>query len=517
MSTTITRPDRLWVDPGGFWNATGGAGDFLSNVSDGSDASYITHNSFNPIAFYLAEASIPAGAVVKSLRLNARLQYDSAAGDVPTLYWNLEEGDSFSQYYANGATQVTIRSNPYDHSFTAAPPIYAGTDVRCHFFIGGSARTLRIYEITLTTTYIEKPSLTIDAPSADFEYTESNAPVISWTPELDDDRGSQPQTGRIVKIFTETEAAAGGFDPDAGTPVFEYEARYDNGGATTLDVANPAGATGTTLANDAYRVYVRIAQTVNGEYHWGDYVSQRFRINVSAPEAPSIVATPSDDDAWIRLDLTEDNSPVITDVLQTQRSADAGATWTDLPTARGGGLTRTGRADTAVEYDWLAGNGQEMLYRVRAGAYFNGGTDTVWSAWVTTPSAVRWSSDRAWLKHPSDASLNVAIDIYSYASEAQEGRATPYMPLGATYPIVVSDTPGPVTGTLGLWLADDAAKAAIAALLAAADPVLIQHPAADARQDRWVVFVARQRDWAIDKLGVSDAIEMLEWIEVDEP
>ena len=93
---------------------------------------------------------------------------------------------------------------------------------------------------------------------------------MTWANTLDSDGG--PQTKARVKVFSEAQFNAGGFDPATST------ATYDSGvlsQATTSHV-------GSSLLDGTYRAYPVVAQTVNGADHysdWGSYALFYVRTN----------------------------------------------------------------------------------------------------------------------------------------------------------------------------------------------------------------------------------------------
>lgn len=168
----------------------------------------------------------------------------------------------------------------------------------------------------------------------------------------------------------------------------------------------------------------------------------------------------------------------------------------------------------ATAYDYEAANGEEALYRVRSIAD-NGGGDYAVSDWVE--GSGEWSSTQAWLKHPTDPTLNLSVRITSYPSQARAARTGFHQALGADSVLAVTDTRGPVTGSLSLMVDDDAARAALDALVEDGSPLLLQTADGDAWPDRWIVLGDLARALIADKSWIEPTFDSFPWVEVARP
>ena len=218
------------------------------------------------------------------------------------------------------------------------------------------------------------------------------------------------------------------------------------------------------MAEDTYRSYSRVAQTVNGELHWSDWHSEDFDVDVSNPALVSVTATEQSADARNMIEVaTDPGGDVSADYVDFEASYDGGETWRPIRTIPGLGRVEV-ESDEAIAWDWEAPNGSEMTYRVRAVHDFGSGAES-YSEWMEDTAT--WASDSIWLKHPTIPTMNYEVafgEFKSFPGWTREGRRGVHQPLGASYPVVVHDTRIAEAGELSIRVDDDDAKVVAAGL-----------------------------------------------------
>lgn len=473
-----------------------GAATFHAALNDNSDASYVSIPFLSTIVLGMDDLSLPSGATITSIATRVRAAKEAVAGsgqasidiDYPTAT------DASAGPVVTWLTPTTIAAS------TGLPPVAAteinGASFRVSWAGTGGAPHLFLYEAYLDVTYFAKPVTDVAAPSGTI--TNTNTPAVQWVNTLDPDGGGQ--RFYEVKIFTAAQYGAGGFSPDTSTPT-------QTSGETTssVDLWRPL-----PLASATYRAYVRVSQD---GVTWSDWDYTSFVVSVAAPGAPTVAVTAQNTDGRIRVVVTSAVGGVTTDLIEVQRSADGGTTWefcrTDRILLPSGGVAKV--------WDFEAPNGVSMLYRARGSAAYSGGEYAA-SAW-TTSSPVTWTSTDQWLKNPNYPALNVKVTVAAFGETQRAARQTVFQPLGATYPIVVSDTPGPLTGTLTLLVADQAARDALDLLLASGGPLLLQGPASGAHivPNLYVVTGDQGRAPVIDHSWAPKTRETLAWTRVAKP
>lgn len=209
-----------------------------------------------------------------------------------------------------------------------------------------------------------------------------------------------------------------------------------------------------------------------------------------------------------------DGGPATTDRLELQRSIDGGTTW--LPVRNSYGNDGIVNVTGATIYDYEAPNGTAASYRIRALHSYSG----VYAAsdWSASASAT-WSSTDWWLKHPNLPALNLQLTtaMLSYADVQHAARMGVFQPLGATLPVVVSDTRAGATGTVVFLLSTAVLQNALDAILDAADTLFLQGPLAEGQPDRYVRIGDHSSVRIVDKSWAKATTETLPWTEVASP
>jgi hypothetical protein len=168
-------------------------------------------------------------------------------------------------------------------------------------------------------------------------------------------------------------------------------------------------------------------------------------------------------------------------------------------------------------YDYEAPNGTDVTYRARAVHEFPSG-DESFSDWVeATPTS--WSSTDTWLKHPSRPSLNVTVDLASYAGGtiARAGRRSKAQPLGSTDAVVITDTRESDSGTVSIIAQSDDERDDLAAMFDTLAPLLLQVRPTDHEPDRYLALGDHSTARGIDKSFGVGTYENLPWDEVPRP
>jgi hypothetical protein len=227
---------------------------------------------------------------------------------------------------------------------------------------------------------------------------------------------------------------------------------------------------------------------------------------------PTLTVTPDNTTASIGLLVTHNAGAATTDAIEVQRSDDGGATWTAmrLPTATGGVFVAT---DVTLT-DFEAPNGRTVHYRARA-LHLSSDVYAASPGWATGSGA--WTSTSWWLKSPELPALNTTVAIRSAGTDQRDARQGVFLPLGATRPIVVSDTRGGRTGTIVLKLATAALQDAVDALLDSNTTLLLQSPASDRWGSRYLRPGNHTRARPVDVQDIAVTFDSIEWTEVAAP
>jgi hypothetical protein len=305
MTVSTLRPDATVGNDG----ALTGAATLHGAWSDDSDSSYVTLDHNEDAGITLSDFTLPAGAVVKSVALRARCARGSGITS-GLLGWSVAglASPGFGTVNVNWSTPATVTATTQLVSLDEA-------DVDA-FVVGFDSSTAgfspRVHEVYVDVTYVAIPVVAIDAVTD--PTTDTNQPTFTWVVTLDSDGGVQ--TRYEVKVFTDAEYGAGGFDPDTSTPTA-------TSGITSS--ASTSWQVDENLADDTYRVYVRVAQTVNGVLHWSDWDFDEFAVSVELPTAPDV--TVAADDADGRISVAIDPLGVPTSYDSFTRTVAASDTW----------------------------------------------------------------------------------------------------------------------------------------------------------------------------------------------
>lgn len=500
MTVSTLRPTGTTSNTGAL---TGGA-TAHAVLSDDSDATYVTFDTVGEaFRVTLGDLTLPSGAVIKGVAARIRSGLSSAGASDTAITVSYAHpvdpptGIAPSSSYAITWASIQTITGP---SFSASGITDSNVDgeyinvVLATLTVG---RNARIYEAYFDATYVEVPEVSADAPTG--TVSDTNLPDVEWSNTLDSDGGAQ--TTFEVKVYTDAEYGAGGFDPDTSTPT--ATSGITTSSSTTWQVDE-------TLPDDTYRAYVRVAQTVNGVLHWSDWDFTEFTISVALPAAPTFTATADNANGRITLAFDDNAGSATTDVFELQRSLDGGTTWETVRQLDAGYLTPSG--GTASVYDYEAPNGTTRNYRGRALHNYSGVYAA--SAWVTDSEA--WSSATWWLKHPHQPTLNASVTVREFPAVARAGRQGVFQPLGASYPVVVTDTRQSREGSVILRSDSFDDQDELDDLIDTGDTLLLQGPAT-AGWHAYIKVTNHERARTFNGQGASMVFEALSFVEVDSP
>ena len=427
MTTQKLYPDAR---TGGASPTVFGGGTDHAALASSSDSLYVRIlNSDVSSTYSLDDFSIPAGATMKSYQLSMRARTPHAGQGGIVQFMDLYGGWVGGPEV--GAGEVNVR--PLTSSFVTyvgpvRPYAFSQSDlnnVDLGLFPDFASYTGSNYtefaHVFMDVTYVAQPVTVVSAVTD--PYTVSTSVPIVWVNTLDSDGGAQ--THYEMRVFTDAQYLAGGFDPSTSTAYYETGEKLS---------ASTTATTGPLANSDTYRAYVRVKQTVNGAKVVSDWSYDEFTMNVTTSDVDTVVGVANDSSASITVTVERDALTSAWELIEVERSENAGVTWAAVRTASV--VDATGDADTFVVTDHEVPNGQAVLYRARATYYSSGLPIT--GDWVES-SSVSWSSDDSWIKAPLDPSLNMVLCPSGFASTTRRNRSGQFDILGARDAVVVSD------------------------------------------------------------------------------
>lgn len=456
MTTTNIIPNALSSSAGTV--TVTGAASVVAALTDGSDASYVQVGTPpGGGAFFIVDNStftIPAGAVITEARVKWRAAYVTGPAQIVVGGGAAHTSTSIPSLTASVADYIelfTPSQSFTDQAGLDAWQLYVGT-------ANPARNDFRIMELSTDVTYVLAPTTTVSAPSGVISTTTS--PTAAWTHVSSG--GLTGQTKYQIRVFTAAQYGAGGFDPATSV------AAYDSGVVVSLASSATIGPlpNGTT-----YRAYVRTAQNTNGIDQWAPYAFSGFSISLTTSDITSVVATPDNTNGRNQIVVTRNAATPLWTSVEVQASYDGGATWSYVR-----GYTKlTSLTSPFTLFDYEAPNGVAVQYRARA-TYQLSGQD-VTSNWVLS-SAVTWTADSPcslWLKDPSRPSRNIHLDA-QMPDTTYDRTVGVFRPVGAGFPVVVSDVLQAGTSTITIVTRSDAEATALR-LIASGSVLLLQTPA----------------------------------------
>jgi hypothetical protein len=304
MGTITILPDALHKESGSR-SIGGGAPSVLVALNDGSNTTYVKQEAGARwsaiLRFADISGSLPAGALVVGAQIEVDYSHANYLPDYEmmqpeTILVGKPAGGSNTFYtYTAGEHPTMWEEGTAVRTFTGARRRqgYDGSYLGRHYYLKTGTRfyggvhcvynpdfplhnLARIYGVRLIIHYNELPVTNILSPTG--SVTVSRPPVV-W--DYTDAEGNKQLTA-YVKIFTEAQTLAAGFDPETSESVYS---RLIN---TSLESHTPEKSFG---PNGNYVVYVK---TQHGDApegpSWSAWDSQAFTLNVVTPSAPTLGA-----------------------------------------------------------------------------------------------------------------------------------------------------------------------------------------------------------------------------------
>lgn len=473
MPAVTVRPNATVSAPAG-WPTTAGA-PLHSVLNDNLDSTLSTAAvAFTSaiLSFPTPAASLPAGAVIKSLQVFLRAAKGNGAGVAGMNVWvgYSPPGQPFQNIYdTTFSYPTTVQTNASSQPF--APSLAGRTsqqlidnlDLGLQITDFASNGTVNLFDTWLIYVYALKPTAAITSPAA-AAVLSSSTPTVKWAHTPGTDGG--PQTRAQVAIASSAQYGVGGFDPETSTVT---DRATIEGSGTTYTPTQPL-TTGLT-----YRIYVRTAQSVNGIDQWSDWVNVQVTTSFTVTTISSIVATPnSTSTGWHSVVVTRNGATPAWDWVELERSDDGGATW--VPVRGAHQVTATNAFVTAwstsaiTVLDHESPNGVVPQYRARAMNDAPG--SEVVGPWTAATAAVgAWSSLDIILKSPLHPSLNRIVQFEDQQPELTDDISQAVLWPTATEsgdpvtPVVITDVYQASTGDLALEEYTTAASNLLRALL----------------------------------------------------
>lgn len=434
----------------GAWAVNGGASSAHAAVSDDLDSTFVraTSGSIAPqIVFRTPAPVLPAGAVTKSVGIYPRYKINKVVENSSDLHWWAYRLRSSLNPDANYATTtIYIRGDDpffvYGVPASPTPPVFAAAipenergllEVLISRIIDQStdpALSFDAIDLDVWLTYATVPTTTAQAPSG--TYTQTSRPAAQWTHTAGSD-GSE-QTHYEVAWFSSAQFGIVGFDP-ATSPAFERKA-----GGGSINSLQPTDS----LTNGTWRMYVRTAQTVNGQAHWAAAWSYtEFIVNVTPPTVDEVLVTGWDDTASILVEVRRDTTGPAWEFVDIERLDAETGEWVPVR----GGYNAVPVSATALSLvDYETGNGALTRYRARAGRATVEGT--VVSQWVNATEDVAWTSDLTWIKDPYDPDKNMTLRVVQFPDDTRPRRQGLHQPLNAELPVSITGKRSTKRGTI---------------------------------------------------------------------
>lgn len=279
MISTTLRPNST-IRQSANTTIFGAAATVAAAVADDDDSTFVRHRAAGFAKVGFPGYDLPTGAIVYGVNVRLRARCDTATSITTTI-----NGASTGFPYSP-AVGSAFRT---DAGFTAMSGLSVQAVENGLALQWNSADEVEIAAVYLDLQAVERPVVNVLTPSAPFA---TSQPEIAW-----DESGDFPQSQYQVKIFTQNQYEAVGFDPTNSAALYDSGAQLGTANSLTPTVNLANGVT--------YRFYARGAQDVNGATQWSawDFTQQPM----SAPSAPvpTVVAVADDDLARIKLTITD--------------------------------------------------------------------------------------------------------------------------------------------------------------------------------------------------------------------
>lgn len=452
MTVVTVRPDST---PTGAANFTifGGAASINAALSDNNVATYVkkgvTGNGSVIVGF--GTTSISSSVRVQQVRVRAQVLCPTSASRLVITPIVRIGGVN----YVGAALTFTgsYAFAEYSGGYSSTAPDGAAWDqtridgLRAQLADNASGADLStIYELFFDIDTTTQPTVTVASPTG--TVTATTQPETSWTYA---DTDGTTQDYYQIRVFSAAQYTVGGFDPSLDTPV------WDSGEVGSAD--NTATITEHLTDGTTYRAYVRVGKLVSGEVFYSNYQYSQFTVNVTPPTTPTLTGTYSSVSNAVNVAITGGSISGIADsqVIQVQRSDDAGSTWANVT---GGSEVVLDGTLGATLTDYAAP--RDVIVRYRARSIGTSGDNLIASAFSSPISVTVTNDDTWWLKAVSDPTINkggLRVGIgFDVAVSEQIGV---FRPLGRRTAVTVSagvlgDDGGLTIMTVGSAEFDDA-------------------------------------------------------------
>jgi len=490
------------------WDNIGGAASQLAAITDSSDATYLRllpSQASSTIEVTLPAATLQDGAGIESVEAEFRCAADTVGQPADYLAGKAFYAAAPDVFASNGSlipmmsttpqTQVDASGiyNPAEGAGPSAAAVAAGLKMTVTGYPTPRENGILVHKVLARVKWSQAPTPSAIAPAAG-QVTATTRPRFEWTTTSPDGKAT---TEVLVAVWAlaDVQAYPGGqaaFEASMDTPFADAAGQgrpsYSSGGVKTAKawsttvsgpfgwqaVAQPqAGAKYAWTPNQdlpftgTHVVYLRAAGQLGGQQLKRTAVAGRtsasFTMNVGAPPvAPTSVAAawqyPGAALAGNRNELYRMKVDVVVPtqtmtgwdkaVLQVEHAPQGSTDWQILPV---GTVTPAQAAGTYTVYDTLAVPGRAMQYRARVVLSRSSDGAAAASAYATAGSTVTAVFDCFVLRDPASVDLAVPLPIQGDLESSSDERLQAHTPLGAPYPVTVSDVVGaaswPITAT----------------------------------------------------------------------
>jgi hypothetical protein len=288
VATYTVRPNSTPFNSGVVTNGSPSPNTIEQAVSDSSDATSARLVAGNNAGFsngFAAPPALPARAQIRSVTPRVRAMDSSQLDYLGFTLQVVDEGVNTHWAYTPILTNALVTY--YGPAWTTQPngAAWAEEDLAdlrlSHGYVppAGTIPLTAAGNIDWAEVYLD--IVTNEAPVATITSGASFATARpTWTWSYSDPENDS-QERYWVKIFTDAQHAAGGFDPDVTTPTLDLH--------ETFSAATTATATA-DLPDGTYWLYVKVADAgSSGRY--GAYATQSFVITTAGPAVPVVSAT----------------------------------------------------------------------------------------------------------------------------------------------------------------------------------------------------------------------------------
>ena len=296
------------------------------------------------------------------------------------------------------------------------------------------------------------PTVVVTAPAAG-AVVGTTSPLISWTHTP----GAGAQTGQTFYAIIARDV----LDPSTNL--------VDTGPVPSSASSARIGPLDPSIS---WVVWVATAQTTYGSLQWSPWASTTFTIDVVPALVASVVPTAYDPTGVINVLVERDTASPVWQTIDVEASYDGGTTWQAVRGATR--LVVNGNSVTITDHE--APNDTPAQYRARATRVVSG--EVVTGPWVVGSTSAQWhlEGNEVWLKDPAHPELSMRVCVSQLPDALYDRVVGVFRPIGAHYPVVVSDVLQAFSATAGVMTATVAEATAFLELVKA--PVLLaQSPA----------------------------------------